>query len=163
MLMLSLDDAVNVAKQLVINEMDDEEIIRTELEQKAWIPSKYDEPVRVLAGMIGAITPAEITEQILANKLGDWCEKVQAVMNIALMQITREQPTIEPEPKWIPCSERLPEAGSWAIWCSNKGIIQVARWKIDAIDHFFPSQGFFQLDDAVAWMPLPEPYKESEE
>ena len=89
MLMISLDDAVKVAKQLVINEMDDEEIIRTELEQKAWIPSKYDEPVRVLAGMIGAITPAEITEQILANKLGDWCEKVQAVMNIALMQITR--------------------------------------------------------------------------
>ena len=50
MLMLSLDDAVKVTKQLVINEMDDEEIIRTELEQKAWIPSKYDEPVKVLAG-----------------------------------------------------------------------------------------------------------------
>ena len=60
---------------------------------------------------------------------------------------------------WIPCSERLPEPGSWAIWCSIKGIIQVARWKEDAIDHFFPDQGFFNLEDAVAWMPLPEPWK----
>lgn len=64
---------------------------------------------------------------------------------------------------WTPCSERLPEPESWAIWCSVKGIIQVARWKEDAIDHFFPDQGFFQLDDAVAWMPLPEPYKEQTE
>ena len=71
-----------------------------------------------------------------------------------------DAPTIELEQRWIPVEERLPEAGSWAIWCSNKGIIQVARWKMDAIDHFFPDQGFFQLDDAVAWMPLPKPYRE---
>ncbi len=68
-------------------------------------------------------------------------------------------PTIEPERKWIPVSERMPEAGSWAIWCSNKGIIQVARWKTDLRDHFFPDQGFFDLEDAVAWMELPEPWK----
>lgn len=72
-------------------------------------------------------------------------------------------PTIEPEPRWIPCSERLPEEGSWAIWCSSEGSIQVARWKIDALDHFFPDQGFFELEDAVAWMPLPEPYKAESE
>lgn len=64
-----------------------------------------------------------------------------------------------PKGEWIPCSERMPEPGSWAIWCSIKGIIQVARWKEDAIDHFFPDQGFFNLEDAVAWMPLPEPWK----
>lgn len=72
-----------------------------------------------------------------------------------------DAPTIE-ERKWIPCSERMPEAGSWAIWCSNKGIIQVARWKTDLRDHFFPDQGFFELEDAVAWMELPVPYMEVE-
>ena len=61
--------------------------------------------------------------------------------------------------QWMPCSERLTEPGSWAIWCSNEGIIQVARWKEDAIDHFFPDQGFFDLEDAVAWMPLPKPWE----
>lgn len=67
-----------------------------------------------------------------------------------------------PAPKWIPCSERMPEPGSWAIWCSYRGMRQIARWKEDAIDHFFPDQGFFQLEDAVAWMPLPEPYNGKE-
>ena len=38
MLMISLDDAVKVAKRLVIDDMDDDEIIRQELEQKCWIP-----------------------------------------------------------------------------------------------------------------------------
>lgn len=72
-------------------------------------------------------------------------------------------PSVQQEPQWIPCSERMPEEGSWAIWCSNKGSIQVARWKIDAWDHFFPDQGFFELEDAVAWMPLPEPYMRGEQ
>lgn len=62
--------------------------------------------------------------------------------------------------RWIPVTERLPDADSWAIWCSKNGVQQIARLKTDAIDHFFPSQGFFGLDDAAAWMPLPEPYKE---
>ena len=77
----------------------------------------------------------------------DICEKIEAL------------PSADRPQGWIPCSERLPEPGSWAIWCSIKGIIQVARWKEDAIDHFFPDQGFFDLEDAVAWMPLPEPWK----
>ena len=72
-------------------------------------------------------------------------------------------PSADRSEEWVPCSERLPEPGSWAIWCSVKGIIQVARWKEDAIDHFFPDQGFFQLEDAVAWMPLPEPWEGTED
>ena len=34
MLMLSLDDAVKVAKRLIADNMDDDEIIRQEMEQK---------------------------------------------------------------------------------------------------------------------------------
>lgn len=71
-------------------------------------------------------------------------------------------PSAQPEANWIPCKEQMPPAGHWAIWCSKKGLIQVARWKEDAIDHFWPSQEFFQLEDAVAWMPLPKPYSEEE-
>lgn len=36
MLILTLDDAVTVTKQLVADDMDDAEIIRQELEQKCW-------------------------------------------------------------------------------------------------------------------------------
>lgn len=65
---------------------------------------------------------------------------------------------------WIPCTERLPEDGTWNIWQSKRGELSVERYKADAIDHFFPSGRFFQFENAIAWMPLPEPYRaESEE
>lgn len=67
----------------------------------------------------------------------------------------------KPENEWIPISERLPEDGEWAIWCSNDGVIGIARFKEDCYNHFYPNETIFDLEDAVAWMPLPEPYKDS--
>ena len=46
MLMLTLDDAVKVAKRLIRDNMNDDEIIRQELEQKCWIPFEEDDPAR---------------------------------------------------------------------------------------------------------------------
>ena len=71
---------------------------------------------------------------------------------------------LEQEPKWIPVSERLPEDGEWAIFTNGK-MISVERYKMDALDHFYPSGRWFNLEDVVAWMPLPKPYEpqESEE
>lgn len=67
------------------------------------------------------------------------------------------------EEKWILVSEILPEDGTWNIWQGKTGAISVERYKEDAYKHFCPSGRFFQFEDAVAWMPLPERYKESEE
>ena len=68
------------------------------------------------------------------------------------------QPTIQPEPQWIPISDRLPRDGTWNIFTDGKNI-SVERYKADAIDHFFPNGRWFQLEDVIAWMSLPEPYK----
>ena len=43
MLILTLDDAVKVARRLIRDDMDDAEIIRQELMQKCWFPPKVDE------------------------------------------------------------------------------------------------------------------------
>ena len=69
-----------------------------------------------------------------------------------------EQPTIQCEPQWILTTERLPRDGSWNIFTDGKNI-SVERYKADAIDHFFPNGRWFQLEDVIAWMPLPEAYK----
>jgi len=63
--------------------------------------------------------------------------------------------------RWIPCSEGLPEDGTWNLFTDGK-TISVERYKFDAIDHFFPNGRWFSLEEAVAWMPLPERYRESE-
>ena len=85
----------------------------------------------------------------------------------------------QPEPHWIPCSERWPEDGKEclvSIPCSKKNtVVDMASYstdlyKVDKYD-FHDKQGvsgWYQLDreygyletlNVTAWMPLPEPYK----
>lgn len=64
--------------------------------------------------------------------------------------------------KWIPCSERLPEAGTPVIFCNHHGEVTFGernRTQGEAFIDFFTSNQTF----ATAWMPLPEPYKEEGE
>lgn len=67
--------------------------------------------------------------------------------------------SLEPEPQWIPCSERLPREYTRVIgymaWKAMTAIeYQHGRWY--SIDHLEPLP-----DEAViAWMPLPTPYRE---
>ncbi len=55
-----------------------------------------------------------------------------------------------------------PYDGKWVIVTDGKNI-SVERIKIDAIDHFYPAGRWFELEDVVAWMPLPEPYQKEGE
>ena len=87
MLMLTLEDAVKVAKRLVEDGMDDEEIIRQDLEQKCWFPPKTDKAAEQLNGLIFDINPAEICSQIESDNLKRWCETVQVTMQMAMVQL----------------------------------------------------------------------------
>ena len=73
-------------------------------------------------------------------------------------EIVRNLPAAQPEPQWIPIERELPRDGSWNIFTDGKNI-SVERYKADAIDHFFPAGRWFQLEDVIAWMPLPSPYQ----
>lgn len=81
-------------------------------------------------------------------------------------KILARVPSAQPEQQWIPCSERLPEVGSEVLVCYEfKGNRSVY------IADFYGDGNFHGLDDeylttegrkyrkAVAWMPLPQPYK----
>ena len=85
--MLTLDDAVKVARRLVVDEMDDEEIIRQELEQKCWFPPKADKSAKQLNDLIFDVNPAEICAQIEADNLRQWCETIQVNMKMAMVQL----------------------------------------------------------------------------
>ena len=87
MLTLTLDDAVKVTKRLVAEGMDDEEIIRQELEQKCWFPPKLDEAAKRLNDLIFDINPAEICSQIESDNLSGWCKTIQTEMKMAMVQL----------------------------------------------------------------------------
>lgn len=84
-----------------------------------------------------------------------------------------------PNGGWIPVSERLPEKdGKYLVtmrsFCGLPQRIEVLHFatdlhKIDKFDFqahkcgFYGSDaewGYYEVDDVIAWMPLPEPYKE---
>lgn len=90
-------------------------------------------------------------------------------------------PSAQPEwksGKWTPCSERLPEEhiGFYLVTVQKRRItalnvvgcdntvpdIDIARWDYD---RRAPQRGYHwcKADKVIAWMPLPEPYRQKEE
>ena len=96
-----------------------------------------------------------------------------------------EQLTIKPEQRWIPCSERLPEAedcpmdclvtrkskyiGNYTDMavCEKNGMWTHEDWDAIVLGDVKDgkSTGLISTrdDDIIAWMPLPEPYKGGEQ
>ena len=93
----------------------------------------------------------------------------------AFIAIVRGEPTIEQEPQWIPCSERLPEekdAGILKKLGTNKRsdyVLATVKTKgeymavkactYDGVWNWDMKYAFPDYE-IIAWMPMPEPYRE---
>ena len=66
-------------------------------------------------------------------------------------------------PKWIPISERLPEKNVEVLATTEWGAVTIAE--MYSANDWFIHEGTTnaETDEIVAWMPLPKPYKKSEE
>ena len=79
--------------------------------------------------------------------------------------------TVKPARQWIPCGVKLPEDKKAVYWvCDNNGYQFECRWT--NVNHFWTeltTEWHWNLFDVpqyakvVAWMSLPEPYKENED
>ena len=89
------------------------------------------------------------------------------------MQVLDELPSIQPEQRWIPVTERLPEdeyvliskkpskisGDKWCVAIAIRTADQRSR-KVQWRDSGF---GIIPNDKVLAWMPLPEPYQKGGE
>ena len=74
----------------------------------------------------------------------------------------RAMPTIKPESQWIPCSERLPE--EWGDYLVTKKMTGCYFEEYQTTDiAYYDRNGFHKADTVIAWMPLPEAYREEGE
>ena len=98
----------------------------------------------------------------VVNGLKEAVDKLNDVKNLLDglgYYITDEQPTIKPQLRWIPCSERLPEDSDCYIVTYNA---QKGNDRWTACNWYSANHGGWDRGcNPVAWMPLPEPYKES--
>lgn len=83
-------------------------------------------------------------------------------------EIIETVPSAQPEQRWIPCCERLPEKHGemYLVTISDGSVYSFAlQWDINRKRWYlsFLNNGEIYIDyidDVIAWMPLPEPYKE---
>ena len=70
-----------------------------------------------------------------------------------------DAPEVKPEPKWIPCSERLLEAE--VLCCDIRGgmIIGYPYQDDESETGYSAVSDDVYMIDCIAWMPLPAPYK----
>ena len=81
---------------------------------------------------------------------------------IRAMEVLRGLPSAWPEQQWIPCSERLPDKKDDYL-CSYNGcaVADICEYDPDRNEWgFFYDGGWKVVSNVIAWMPLPEPYKE---
>lgn len=99
----------------------------------------------------------------------------------AIEQVVKEQPTVKTEPQWIPCSERLPEEDVEVLITyrykegegdtshaymdiTTYGQMYFGGNKVGKYKHWRQPFEYFESNyEVVAWMPLPEPYREGEQ
>lgn len=89
---------------------------------------------------------------VFAEETGDMkCEKLREALEVLN--------SVPPAQQWIPVSERLPDEDASVLASIKNHSFEVAVGEIDG-EVFWIVDGFIPLDDVIAWMPLPEPYKE---
>ena len=93
-------------------------------------------------------------------------------MDIAVAAMKKELKNSTQPERWIPCSERLPEKDTcfYLATIANHGLnftttlsddVDVVRWDYDRRKGH-DSWHWCTERTVIAWMPLPEPYKEAE-
>lgn len=62
-------------------------------------------------------------------------------------------PSIQPEQRWIPVTERLPEKSGYYLATIDIGL------KVVDVIYFNNGSGFLMANTVKAWKPRPEPYQ----
>ena len=73
-----------------------------------------------------------------------------------IMEYIDKLPSAQPEQRWIPVSERMPEPRI-DVWC-NSDMGQMVGYYEENVETWY-GRDYLELM-VTAWMPLPEPYRE---
>lgn len=108
------------------------------------------------------------------EQLWDWQTVDGIQTSTALRQVIRDIkniPSAQRKGEWIPCSEMLPNKHTDVLtYCEEADLIEIQSLesfydednRIDEL-HWENQTGYWQnFYEVIAWMPLPEPYKDGD-
>ena len=131
------------------------------LKNTAWLGAeeqaeKVSEAVRMAIETLKRETSGDAIDRQEAIRIASgYCHFTNVAKELAKL------PSVQPEPQWIPVTERLPEPRT-DVWV-NSDIGQIQGYYEESVETWYASfgQGRDYLELIVnAWMPLPEPYAE---
>lgn len=82
-----------------------------------------------------------------------------------VIKMLKSLPPATPKTEWIPCSERLPNEFVDVLCNTDSEEIFIATYlgkMNDGADCFDDNNGMMWEGDVIAWMPLPEPFREED-
>ena len=110
--------------------------------------------------------------------MGDKCYHIgysSYYLDVALEYRKKYFEVVERESDWIPCSERIPEEPKENPVFDGKCLevyLVTTKYGSSDQDKVYPFRAFWnginftdgwRILDVIAWMPLPEPYKQNDE
>ena len=104
------------------------------------------------------MTREQVIEELeaLIEGFNEVYEAVPICLGEAVRLLKAEQ---RPQVEWIPCSERLPEAGQVVIVSDNRGDVYEYTMNPLSVNKYIDDKWTFMGHEILAWMPLPKPYK----
>lgn len=120
------------------------------------------------------VESAEANQTVIRSKtllptkdFREWAKRIKEVNpNAVVIPCDAEVESAEAAHGWIPCSKRLPEnTDEWKayITCNEAGTISTTYWEDGWNCSRNPNGEInreYEFKDIVAWMPLPDTYKE---
>lgn len=130
-----------------------------------------EEAYRLLDGVSG-----EIYDQVFYEyDPYEWTEEEYRALTMVIKTL-KNLPSAQPEQRWIPVDEGRPKGETVCLVTDSKGLVEIATFAEDLYEFdeydFHDKRGvagwicfddewgrYFDVDNVVAWMPLPEPYQ----
>ena len=103
-----------------------------------------------------------IDRQAAIDAIDDWWITVDD--NRHPVDVIKALPPAQSEPQWISVTERLPEKQERVLTVDKYGSICVSEWLPYVDDDLYGwMSDIHELEnDIIAWMPLPEPFREDD-
>ena len=99
----------------------------------------------------------ELKRSVILSRCG-----AKTIIGDAIRKMIDSAQTIDAEPHWIPCSERLPEVRQWVLCQCRAGIMDVLRLTENGSWYKGYPNAEYMGGFVVAWMPLPDAYEVKE-